>query len=50
MKAILDAIRSGASERTVPRVYRALIGVRHLAPPLYRMVIARNPRCSGSRD
>lgn len=49
-EAVLDALRSGAAERTVPRYYRGAVFMRHLAPPLYRMVASRMSRARGRRD
>ena len=49
-EAILVAVQRGEVERTVPRFYGAVVSLRHLAPPVYRRLIARNPRSSGSRD
>jgi short-subunit dehydrogenase len=42
--AILEVLTSGATERTVPRWYRAAITLRHLAPPLYRALASRGAR------
>jgi NAD(P)-dependent dehydrogenase (short-subunit alcohol dehydrogenase family) len=47
---ILDAITSGATERTVPRYYRGAVVMRHLAAPVYRAVAGRMDRASGTRD
>jgi NAD(P)-dependent dehydrogenase (short-subunit alcohol dehydrogenase family) len=49
-KAIEEVIRSGATERTVPRWYRPLVVLRHIATPLFRSVAARSPRSKGNRD
>lgn len=48
--AIVDALVHGRVERTVPRYYRAVVVLRHLVPWLYRRVIARTDRASGSRE
>jgi hypothetical protein len=42
--AIVEVARSGAPERTVPRWYRALVVLRHVAAPLYRAGVRRLPR------
>lgn len=42
--AILDVIRTGAPERTVPRWYRAAPVLRHLASPLYWRIVRRSAR------
>lgn len=47
--AVLDAIRSGVRERTVPRGYRAAVALRHLVPPLFWPIAARIGRASGYR-
>ena len=39
--AILDVVRSGAPERTVPRWYRVAPLLRHVAPPLYWTIVRR---------
>ena len=49
-RAVHDVILSGASERTVPRWYRALVVTRHVATPLYRQVASRMERATGSRE
>jgi NAD(P)-dependent dehydrogenase (short-subunit alcohol dehydrogenase family) len=49
-EAIEDAIRTGQAERTVPRFYRGVVLLRHLAAPVYRRGATRNPRASGTRD
>lgn len=48
--AIEDAVRKGLAERTVPRWYRPVVVMRHIAAPLYRRAAGRTPRASGSRD
>lgn len=40
-RAVVDMARSGAAERTVPRWYRAIVVLRHVAPPLFRALAAR---------
>lgn len=47
--AIVDALVSGATERTVPRVYRGFVVTRHVAAPAYRAIASRMSRASGSR-
>lgn len=49
-EAILDAIVKGRTERTVPRWYRSLVALRHLAPPLFWAAAARTGRASGRRS
>lgn len=39
--AVVDMARSGAAERTVPRWYRAVVVLRHVAPGLFRAAAAR---------
>jgi NAD(P)-dependent dehydrogenase (short-subunit alcohol dehydrogenase family) len=46
---IVEVIRTGAPERTVPSWYRAFVGLRHLAPPLYRAIAGRMERADGER-
>jgi NAD(P)-dependent dehydrogenase (short-subunit alcohol dehydrogenase family) len=50
--AIVDVLRSGKTERTVPRVYRSFVALRHLAPPVFRRLALQlaGDRASGSRD
>lgn len=48
--AIAEVIASGASERTVPRWYRSLVALRHVAAPLFWSVAARTPRAQGHRN
>lgn len=48
--AIEQALRSGRTERTVPRWYRGLVVTRHVASPLYRAVASRMARAGGTRD
>ena len=47
--AVLDGARSGAAERTVPRWYRAVPVIRHVATPLYRAATERGARPTGQR-
>lgn len=47
--AILDALVSGTTERTVPRWYRGFVLLRHVAPPVYRAGASRMGRASGRR-
>ena len=42
--AILDVVRSGTPERTVPRWYRMAPVLRHLASPLYWTIVRRGAR------
>lgn len=39
--AVLEVARSGVRERTVPRWYRPLVVLRHVAPPLYWAAVRR---------
>lgn len=48
--AVLEVLRSGQTERTVPRWYRGFVVIRHLAAPLYRAAASRMDRAGGSRD
>ena len=48
--AVLEVLRSGRTERTVPRFYRGFVVIRHLAAPLYRAIASRMARAGGSRD
>lgn len=48
--AVVDVLVSGAVERTVPRWYRPLVVLRHVAPALFRTVTSRTARAGGSRD
>jgi NAD(P)-dependent dehydrogenase (short-subunit alcohol dehydrogenase family) len=48
--AVLDVLRSGDVERTVPRWYRPFVVLRHTAAPLYRAAASRMDRAGGSRD
>jgi NAD(P)-dependent dehydrogenase (short-subunit alcohol dehydrogenase family) len=49
-EGVLDALRTGTTERTVPRYYRGAVVMRHLAAPVYRAVASRMERAGGSRD
>lgn len=49
-EAVEALIRSGASERTVPRWYRGIVVLRHVAPPLFWRLASRSPRAGGHRD
>lgn len=49
-KAIEALIISGATERTVPRWYRGLVVLRHVAAPVLWKAATRSPRAGGSRD
>lgn len=49
-RAVHDVILSGAPERTVPRWYRLLVVLRHSATPVYRGLVSRMGRASGTRD
>lgn len=48
--AVLDALVTGTTERTVPRWYRTFVVIRHIAAPAYTAVASRMARASGSRD
>ncbi len=48
--AVLEVLRSGRRERTVPRWYRPATVARHAAAPLYWMVASRTRRAGGTRD
>jgi NAD(P)-dependent dehydrogenase (short-subunit alcohol dehydrogenase family) len=48
--AVVDALRNGKVERTVPRTYRLFILIRHLVAPLFRAIAGRTARAKGSRD
>ena len=47
--AVVDVLRTGTWERTVPTFYRGIVALRHLAPPLYRAIVSRMDRSSGER-
>lgn len=49
-RAIVDVLGSGAVERTVPRWYRPIVAFRHTCAPLYRTLMRRSQRATGSRD
>lgn len=48
--AIAAVLRSRARERTVPRWYRPIVVVRHVAAPLFWGLIRLLPRSRGPRD
>ncbi|MEX1178537.1 MAG: SDR family oxidoreductase [Nitriliruptor sp.] len=48
-KRVVEVLRTGVPERTVPGWYRAFVVLRHLAPPLYRAIASRIGRASGER-
>ncbi len=47
---IVEVLRTGVPERTVPGWYRSFVALRHLAPPVYRAVASRIDRAGGDRD
>lgn len=47
--ALANVLRKRPRERTVPRWYRPVVGLRHLLPTLYWRGIARVPRARGTR-
>ena len=49
-EAILETLVHGDAERTVPRYYRGVVLLRHLAPGVFRAAIARTERAGGRRD
>ena len=48
--AVLEVLRDGSIERTVPRAYRAFVTARHTIAPAYRAVASRLARSGGTRD
>lgn len=48
--AVADLVARPRRERTVPRWYRPLVAVRHLAPPVFWAVASRTDRARGTRD
>lgn len=48
--AVADVVRSRARERTVPRWYRPLVALRHLAAPVFWAGASRTSRARGTRD
>lgn len=48
--AIHDALIAGRTERTVPRWYRGVVVLRHVATPVYTAVASRMARAGGDRD
>ncbi len=49
-RAVHEVLRSGATERTVPRWYRGFVVTRHVAAPVYRAAARRMDRSGGTRD
>ena len=49
-EAVLDALITGRTERTVPRFYRGFVVLRHVAAPVYRAVASRMARTGGTRE
>jgi NAD(P)-dependent dehydrogenase (short-subunit alcohol dehydrogenase family) len=47
--AVAAAVASPARERTVPRWYRPLMALRHIAPPLFWALASRTSRARGTR-
>lgn len=48
--AVVDVLARGRVEATVPRFYRVFVVLRHLVPPLFRRIAARDARASGRRE
>ena len=48
-EAVADVLRSGARERTVPRFYRAIVALRHVAAPVFWPFAARVARARADR-
>lgn len=48
--AVAGVVASPVRERTVPRWYRPLVMLRHLAPPVFWALASRSPRARGTRD
>lgn len=48
--AVAAVVASPVRERTVPRWYRALVTLRHVAPPLFWALASRTSRARGTRD
>ncbi|HSJ45008.1 MAG TPA: SDR family oxidoreductase [Euzebyales bacterium] len=48
--AVADVVASPVRERTVPRWYRSLVTLRHVAPPLFWAFASRTSRARGTRD
>lgn len=46
---VLEVLRTGTWERTVPSFYRSFVALRHLAPPVYRAIARRLGRADGER-
>jgi NAD(P)-dependent dehydrogenase (short-subunit alcohol dehydrogenase family) len=49
-EGVVEVLRTGVTERTVPSWYRAFVTFRHLAPPAYRAIAMRLDRARGRRD
>lgn len=49
-EAIFQVLLRGDTERTVPRWYRPLVMIRHVAPPVYTAAVSRMDRARGTRD
>lgn len=49
-EAIAETLVRGDHERTVPRAYRGVVLLRHLAAPAYRAAASRMARARGRRD
>ena len=48
--AVATVVASPVRERTVPRWYRPVVTLRHLAPPLFWALASRTSRARGTRD
>jgi NAD(P)-dependent dehydrogenase (short-subunit alcohol dehydrogenase family) len=48
--AVVDVLRTRARERTVPRWYRPVVALRHLAPWVFWALASRTARARGTRD
>lgn len=48
--AVVDVLVHGGAERTVPRVYRAAVLLRHVAAPVWRALAGRMDRARGTRE
>jgi NAD(P)-dependent dehydrogenase (short-subunit alcohol dehydrogenase family) len=46
---VVEVLRTGVPERTVPGWYRGFVALRHLAPPVYRAIVRRIDRAGGER-
>jgi len=49
-RAIHKALVTGTTEATVPGWYRPIVMFRHTLPPVYRALMSRSRRATGSRD